>query len=135
MNDALVYDPLRRKNVALTPEEKVRQWFIAQLIGAFGVPAHLMMSEAPLRGGTKRYRADILVYDRNGEPLAVVECKRPDVPLTEAVARQAMRYDSVLSVAWIILTNGEGTLVFRRTGGSFVPYPSIPQYDTMLCRL
>ena len=128
-------DPLRRKDVAATPEEQVRQWFIGVLLQGAGVPTHLMMSEAPLRGGAKRYRADILVYDRNGEPLAVVECKRPDVPLTEAVARQAMRYDSMLSVAWIILTNGEDTLVFRRTGGTFVPYPAIPQYDTMLCRL
>ena len=94
-----------------------------------------MMSEAGLRSAVKRYRADILVYDRNGAPLTVVECKRPDVPITEAVARQAMRYDAVLSVAWIILTNGGSTLVFRRTSGTFVPYPSIPQYDTMLCRL
>lgn len=135
MNQQTIYDPLRRKDVALTPEEQVRQWFIAQLRESCGVPAHLMMSEAGLSGGTKRYRADILVYDRNGAPLTVVECKRPDVPLTEAVARQAMRYDSVLSVAWIILTNGGTTLVFRRTGGSFVPYTSIPRYDTMLCRL
>ena len=135
MNEPRIYDPLRRKDVALTPEEQVRQWFIAQLREFCEVPAHLMMSEAGLKWGAKRYRADILVYDRNGEPLAVVECKRPDVPLTEAVARQAMRYDAVLSVSWIILTNGGSTLVFRRTGGTFVPYQSIPKFETMLCRL
>ena len=130
-----LYDPLRRKQVADTPEERVRQWLIGELAGTFGVPMHLMISEAGLTGGTKRFRADIVVWDRNGQPLAVVECKRPDVPLTPAVARQAMRYDSVLSVAWIILSNGNSTLVFRRTDGVFTPYPSVPQYDTMLCRL
>lgn len=129
-----LYDPLRRKDVADTPEERVRQWLIGELEGSLGVPRHLMMSEAGLKFGTKSYRADVLIYDRSGAPLAVVECKRPDVPLTEAVARQAMRYDMVLSVRWIILSNGGSTLVFRREGASFVPYQQIPSYDTMLCR-
>ena len=130
-----VYDPLRRKNVADTPEERVRQWFIGELEGTLGVPRNLMMSEAGLKFGAKQYRADILVYDRNGSPLTVVECKRPDVPLTASVARQAQRYDAVLAVEWIILTNGGSTLVFHRSGGSFVPYPTIPDYTAMLCRL
>lgn len=130
-----LYDPLRRRQVADTPEERVRQWLIGELLSTFGVPGHLMMSEAGLKGGTKSFRADILIWDRDGQPLAVVECKRPDVPLTPAVARQAMRYDSVLSVAWIILSNGDSTLVFRRTDGVFIPYPSVPHFDTMLCRL
>ena len=129
-----LYDPLRRKNVADTPEERVRQWFIGELESSLGVPRHLMMSEAALKAGSKSYRADILVYDRSGQPLAVVECKRPDVPLTGAVARQAMRYDSVLMVAWIILTNGGSTMVFRRSGASFIPYPNVPDYPAMLCR-
>lgn len=129
-----LYDPLRRKAVADTPEERVRQWFIAELLGTSGVPAHLMMSEAGLQFGGKKYRADILVYDRSGAPVAVVECKRPDVPLTEAVARQALRYDMVLSVRWIILTNGGSTLAFVRRGGSFVPSPVIPDFNSMICQ-
>jgi len=129
-----LYDPLRKKNVADTPEERVRQWFIGELSGSLGVPTHLMMSEAGLKFGAKTYRADILIYDRNGAPLTVVECKRPDVALTQAVARQALRYDMVLSVRWIILTNGGSTLVFRRDGGSFVPFPNIPDYNSMLCQ-
>ena len=129
-----LFDPLRRKAVADTPEERVRQWFIGELTAGRGVPAHLMMSEAGLRFGAKSYRADILVYDRSGNPLAVVECKRPDVPLTPAVARQAMRYDACLSVRWIILTNGGSTMVFRRSGSSFVPVDNLPDYDSMLCQ-
>lgn len=129
-----LYDPLRRKEVADTPEERVRQWIIGELLDTFGVPAHLMMSEAGMKYAAKSYRADILIYDRNGAPLAVVECKRPDVPLTPAVARQALRYDMVLSVRWIILTNGATTLVFVRDGGTFVPSSAIPDYNSMLCQ-
>ncbi len=129
-----LFDPLRRKSVADTPEERVRQWFISELAASFGVPRHLMMSEAALRFGAKDYRADILIYDRNGRPLAVVECKRPDVPLTEAVARQALRYDAALNVNWIFLTNGGSTMVFRRCGSAFEPVSGLPDYNTMLCQ-
>lgn len=133
MRTDVLYDPLRRREVACTPEEEVRQWFIVQLRDALGVPAHLMMSEAPLKFGGKAYRADILIYDRSGQPLAVVECKRPSVALGAEVARQALRYDMVLSVRWIILVNGTSVMAFRREGGSFVPSGSLPNYEKMLC--
>ena len=129
-----LFDPLRRKAVADTPEERVRQWFIRELSGTLGVPQHLMMSEAGLTFGSKKYRADILIYDRDGNPLAVVECKRPDVALTESVARQALRYDMVLSVRWIILTNGGSTMVLHRSGASFIPSTTLPDYTSMLCQ-
>ena len=126
-----LFDPLRRKEVAATPEEQVRQWFITVLGGAMGVPAHLMMSEVGFKWGGKQYRADILIYSRGGEPLAVVECKRPDVALDESVALQAMRYNAELDVRWIFLTNGERTMVFRRDDGRFVQCPALPAYDQM----
>lgn len=126
-----MYDPLRKKEVADTPEEQVRQWFITQLLGTFGVPAHLMMSETGFRFGGKQYRADILVYDRNACPLAVVECKRPEVEITAETARQAMRYNAVLDVRFIILTNGSRTYLLRREGGTFRPMDHIPQYEEM----
>ena len=76
-----VFDPLRRKEVALTPEEQVRQWCIGVLSGDLGVPLHMMMSEVGMKLGGKQFRADILVYDRHARPLVVVECKRPEVEL------------------------------------------------------
>lgn len=134
MHSDTLYDPLRRKDVAATPEEQVRQWFISVLSAGSGVPLHLMMSEAPLSLGSKRWRADILVYDRSGAPLAVVECKRPGVSLDGAVASQAARYNQVLDVSWIILTNGNTTYVYRRDGEKFVPCSDLPDYERMLCR-
>ena len=129
-----IWDPLRRKQVAATPEERVRQWFIIRLRDSFGGPEHMMMSEVGLRFGAKSWRADILVYDRAGAPLAVVECKRPDVTITPAVAEQAMRYNSVLGVHFLILTNGNLTYLYRLEGETFVPQERIPDYEEMLCR-
>ena len=130
-----LWDPLRRKEVAATPEERVRQWFIVQLRDVFKVPMHMMMSECALMFGGKRYRADILVYDRKGAPLAVVECKRPSVNLDAQVVEQAMRYNAVLGVRYIILTNGNLTYLYRLECGRFVPCTGIPTYEEMLsCR-
>ena len=125
------YDPLRRKWVAATPEEKVRQWFISVLAESAGVPAWMMMSEVPMKFGQKSWRADIVVYSSNGSPLAVVECKRPDVPISEAVAEQALRYTAVQEVIFIFLTNGKETYVYKRNGGGFEPANSFPTYQQM----
>jgi len=128
-----IWDPLRRKEVAATPEEQVRQWFIASVLhDTVKVPMHMMMSEVGFRYGEKQYRADILVSDRSARPLAVVECKRPDVEITSKVAEQAMRYNAVLDVRWIFLTNGHHTLVFKREGDTFVPASEVPDYEGML---
>ena len=128
-----VWDPLRRKEVALTPEEEVRQWFIAQLRDSAGVPLHLMMSEAPLQLGAKKWRADIVVYDRNAAAVMVVECKRPEVELTREVLAQAIRYDSVLGVKCIAVTNGKQTCVAVRTGDKgFEFMDRLPSYEEIL---
>lgn len=129
-----IWDPLRRKEVTATPEEQVRQWFILQLQEVFKVPLHMMKSEVGFKFGDKQYRADILVYDKELRPLAVVECKRPSVPLDAAVVEQSMRYNSVLGVHYIILTNGNLTYLYKLKDGIFVPCDSVPDYNEMLCR-
>ena len=130
---AQIWDPLRRKQVTATPEERVRQWFIGQLRDSFGVPEHMMMSDVGFSFGDKPYRADILVYDREARPLAVVECKRPGVALTARVAEQAMRYNSVLGVRYLFLTNGKMTYLYTLEGERFVPLGHVPTYEEMLC--
>ncbi len=127
-----IWDPLRRKEVALTPEEEVRQWCIRVLAEHAGVPMHLMMSEAGFKLGGKQFRADILVYDRKARPLVVVECKRPSVELTQEVLDQAVRYNMVLDVKYMIITNGTRTCVCQKENGKFVFISNIPKYDDML---
>lgn len=132
---ATVWDPLRRKEVALTPEEKVRQWFIGVLRDSLGVPQHQMMSEVGLvYGAGKIYRADIVVYARGGKALAIVECKRPEVTLTQDVFEQAMRYDMVLDVPYLYVTNGRQTFVARRNSVCFELLSKAPSYEEMLDR-
>jgi len=134
VSEGFLWDPLRKKNVTATPEEQVRQWFIMQLRDNFGVPSHMMMSEVGLRFGEKQYRADILVYGRNAVPLVVVECKRPDVPIDGKVIEQALRYNSVLGVRFLVLTNGNLTYLYRLEEGCFVPCDRFPSYNEMICQ-
>jgi hypothetical protein len=133
MAEERVWDPLRRKEVALTPEERVRQWFIAVLRDELGVPPYEMMSEATLSYGGKAWRADIVVYRRSMTPAMVVECKRPDVELTREVLEQALRYNLVLDVNWIVITNGRKTLVFARNLNDFTRMDRLPVYGE-ICR-
>lgn len=129
-----VWDPLRKKEVVLTPEEQVRQWFIGVLSRTIQVPAHMMMSEAGFRLGGKMFRADILVYDRKARPLAVVECKRPEVELTQEVMDQALRYNLALDVRYVFITNGTKTFMFIRRADSFVFMDKVPTYNEMICQ-
>lgn len=130
-----VWDPLRKKEVALTPEERVRQSFIVFLRDSLGVPTSLMNSEVALKYGQKPFRADILVFDRKGKPLMLVECKRPDVLIDEQVLRQALNYHAVLDISYLVLTNAKTTYLYgRNKGGEFESLSSFPKYEEMLCR-
>ena len=127
-----VRDPLRKKEVALTPEESVRQWFIGLLHKSQGVPMHQMMSEVQLEcQGGKTYRADIVVYGHGGIPAAIVECKRPEIQLNAEVLEQALRYGALLGVKCLILTSGRSTLVALREGDVWKRSDHIPTYDEL----
>ena len=126
-----IWDPLRKKQVALTPEERVRQWFIGILAQEMEVPMHMMMSEAPLKLGQKQFRADILVYDRAMRPVIIVECKRPEVELTGEVLDQAVRYNMVLGVKVIIITNGTRTHICRCEADGYKFVTSVPKYNEL----
>jgi hypothetical protein len=88
---ALVFDEIRKKWIMLTPEEWVRQHFINYVITEKNVPKSLISVEKQitLNGTSKRY--DAIIYSSQLKPLVLIECKAPDVPLTEHVAEQALR--------------------------------------------
>ena len=138
MAQTVIWDPLRKKEVALTPEEEVRQWCIGVLNGSLGVPLHMMMSEASFKLGEKKFRADIIVYDRDLHPMVVVECKRPEVELSNDVLDQAIRYNMVLDVRYILITNGKRTIALvRRYEEGKVRYEltgTVPSYNEMVCQ-
>lgn len=108
-----VFDVVRRRWVALTPEEWVRQQTVALLHNGYGYPLELMQIEAAitLNGLTKR--CDIVVYDKSVKPFMIVECKKEEVPLSQKVVDQACRYNLVLKVPFLMLTNGRQNLCLQ----------------------
>ena len=102
-----IFDPLRRRPVALTPEEWVRQHFAAYLTGPLAYPRELTANEVSLRlNGTLR-RCDTVVFSREGlRPLVIVEYKAPSVPVTQRVFDQIARYNLVHRAPCLMVSNG-----------------------------
>lgn len=102
----VIFDELRTRYVALTPEEWVRQNFVAYLINHKGFPAALMSNEVSMMlNGIKR-RCDTLVCDNHGSTLLIAEYKAPSVAITQQVFDQIVRYNMVLRARYLIVTNG-----------------------------
>lgn len=101
-----ILDPLRRKFVALTPEEWVRQHFVNFLLREKGYPAALIANEIQIDLNKLKKRCDSVVYNRDLSPLMIIEYKAPDVDITQQVFDQIVRYNIVLKVKYLIVSNG-----------------------------
>ena len=102
----LILDSIRKKYVALTPEEWVRQHLINYLVKDKGYPAMLISVEMPLKYARMDKRSDVLVNDRNGHPLMLVECKAPEVNITKKVFEQIAVYNLTIQAPCLMITNG-----------------------------
>lgn len=129
-----VFDIVRRKYVALTPEEEVRQRFVHYLTERLGYPASLMCNEAQLRVGRLTRRCDTVVYNRELRPLMIVEYKAPSVTITPAVFAQISRYNIALRVDWLVVSNGLSHYCLHMDygRGAYDFVGSIPAYDQLL---
>lgn len=101
-----ILDVIRRQYVALTPEEWVRQNFVHFLIEYKGYPQSLMANEVQLKLNGMSRRCDTVVYDRTLRPRVIVEYKAPSVSITQKVFEQICRYNMVLQVDYLIVSNG-----------------------------
>ena len=101
-----IFDVLRRKYVALTPEEWVRQHFVHYLIEHKGYPQSLMANEIQLAIGNKKLRCDSVLYDRSLKPRMIIECKAPTVNITQKVFDQITIYNMLLHVDYLVVSNG-----------------------------
>ena len=101
-----IFDILRRKHVALTPEEWVRQHFIHFLIEQKGYPNTLLANEVQLKIGDKSMRADSVLYDTDLHPRMIIEYKAPSVQLTQRMFDQISVYNMLLHVDYLIVSNG-----------------------------
>ena len=105
-NRDMIFDILRRKYVALTPEEWVRQHFVHFLIEHKGYPTALLANEIELRIGEKHLRADTLLYNKELRPHMLIEYKSPTIALTQKVFDQISAYNLLLHADYLIVSNG-----------------------------
>ncbi|MGM9512031.1 type I restriction enzyme HsdR N-terminal domain-containing protein [Larkinella sp. GY13] len=101
-----IFDVLRKKYVLITPEEWVRQHVVHLLLNQYGYPKSLIRTEGGLKLNQLRKRTDILVFDRLGKPFLLVECKAPQVTVTQQVFDQIGRYNHIHQAPYIVVTNG-----------------------------
>jgi len=125
-----IFDFLRRRYVALTPEEWVRQHFVHFLVEHKGYPKGLLANEVELRVGEKRLRCDSVLYDKGLQPRMIIEYKAPDIVLTQRVFDQITSYNLLLHVDYLVISNGCKhhccRMDYERRGYDFLP--DIPEY-------
>lgn len=127
-----VFDRLRDKFVALTPEEWVRQHFVDYLIGQLGYPASLMANEVALRFNNTDRRADTVLYTRSTlRPRVIVEYKAPDITISQHTFDQIARYNMVLGARMLIVSNGMSHYCALLTPDGYKFLRDIPPYSAL----
>lgn len=126
-NNQQIFDKIRRKYVALTPEEEVRQLTVNILNKNFNYPLTRFSLEAQINVGQRKKRYDIIVRDSQGEPFMLVECKAKSVEINEKTFLQASAYNLNLNAPYILLTNSVTTLLFHKTSQGYIQQTTIPE--------
>lgn len=128
-----IFDMLRRRYVALTPEEWVRQHFVHFLVDVKGYPATLLANEVRLQVGDKQLRADTVLYDNRLRPRMIIEYKASHIALTQRVMEQISAYNRLLDVDYLVVSNGiQHFCCQRRQGGDGYAFiDDIPAYSEL----
>ncbi len=132
-NNQQIFDKIRRKYVALTPEEEVRQLTVNILNKNFNYPLTRFSLEAQINVGQRKKRYDIIVRDSQGEPFMLVECKAKSVEINEKTFLQASAYNLSLNAPYILLTNSVTTLLFHNTPQGYIQQTTIPELLLNIC--
>lgn len=102
----VIFDPIRKKYVRLTPEEWVRQHLVQHLIQDRGFPPGYAVIEKGFQYAGTPVRADVIMHDLQGKPVLMAECKAPEVKIKEGVFEQLARYNTVVQATYLVVTNG-----------------------------
>lgn len=129
-----IFDILRKCYVALTPEEWVRQHFVHYLIDHKGYSKALMGNEVSILLNNTKRRCDTVVYDRSMRPRVIVEYKAPSVRITKDVFAQISRYNLILKVDYLIVSNGIQHYCCKMdyTDNTFVFLQEVPEYNKII---
>ena len=106
-----IYDEIRKKDVILTPEEWVRQHFIHFLINHRGYSKNYIKIEKQIKVNNRLKRFDGLVYDKDGSPKVLIECKSPEIKISQDTFGQIATYNMTLRVPYLIVTNGNSHFI------------------------
>ncbi|MDF2158444.1 type I restriction enzyme HsdR N-terminal domain-containing protein [Algoriphagus sp. CAU 1675] len=101
-----VFDSLRKKDLVLTPEEWVRQHWANYLIHHLNYPKGLFSMEKGLKYNQLQKRTDLVVWDQEGMPYLLIECKAPNISINQKTLEQACLYHQKLKAKFLILSNG-----------------------------
>lgn len=123
-----IFDAIRKTWLHLTEEEWVRQNFVAYLVKELGYPSSLIAVEKELVLNGLKKRFDILVYNKEHQPWMLVECKAPQILLSEIVLQQALRYNITIPVLHIIITNGPNTIGWTKKNSNLKELAAMPLY-------
>ncbi|MEE6186048.1 type I restriction enzyme HsdR N-terminal domain-containing protein [Niabella digestorum] len=125
-----IFDHIRRKWLLLQDEEWVRQNFVQYLLQVMKYPKTLIALEKEIVVGELKKRFDILVYDTQHKPWMLIECKGPDVPITQNVLHQVLRYNIAMPAEYLILTNGNYNYGWQKKDGQLQEIHSLPEFLT-----
>ena len=128
----MVFDPLRKRYCALTPEEEVRQKALYLLVEHLGVPSGLLAVEYSIKVNGLDKRCDAVVFGKDGRPLMIVECKAASVKLSQSTLEQAVRYHSALQSKYLMLYNGQECYCFKSEEGKLTALDHLPMYSELL---
>ena len=128
-----VLDVLRKRYVSLTPEEWVRQHFVSFLLLHKGFPAARMANEVGISLNHTTKRCDTVVYDKALKPRVIIEYKAPSVKITKEVFAQISRYNLILKVDYLIVSNGLRHYCCRIDYNTlkYTFLPDIPSYSEL----
>lgn len=129
----VIFDIIRKRYIVLTPEEWVRQHFIHYLINYKGYPASLMINEVNLKLNGTSKRCDTVLYNRDLSAKLIIEYKAPHIEITQSVFDQISRYNMVLRVDYLIVSNGIQHFCCKMNYDeqSYIFLPNIPEYSIL----
>ncbi|MBA3828242.1 MAG: type I restriction enzyme HsdR N-terminal domain-containing protein [Taibaiella sp.] len=129
-NVTLVYDPVRRRWVVLTPEEHVRQYILQLFIQQLRYPVSLIAVEKKIMVGKMAKRYDIVVYDRQHMPWLLAECKQPEVPVSPQTLHQLLSYQQTVQGRYWLITNGHQSMCADAADKERVIWmDALPEYE------
>ncbi len=124
----LVFDKVRKKWFVLTPEEWVRQHLINFLITVKHYPLSLISVEKEIELNNTKKRYDVVVYNSQLKPILLVECKSPDVKITESTLEQTLRYNLILGVKYLLVSNGLVDFAIKIEGEKSIILNELPDF-------